>query len=36
MVIGGHNEETYMIPLKPVLEKLRLKLMSGHDTVRPL
>ncbi len=30
IVIGGHNEETYMIPLKPVLEKLGLKLMSGH------
>jgi hypothetical protein len=31
MVIGGRgNEETYMIPLKSVLEKLGLKLISGH------
>jgi hypothetical protein len=31
MVIGGRgNEETYMVPLKPVLEKFHLDLVSGH------
>jgi hypothetical protein len=31
LVIGGRgNEETYMVPLKPVIEKLGLSLVTGH------
>ncbi len=35
LVIGGHgNEETYMIPLKPLLDKLGLTLVSGHGPIK--
>jgi hypothetical protein len=36
LVIGGRgNEETYMIPLKPILQRLDMKLVSRHGLDRP-